>query len=202
MDWAALAAAPTPEAFRETLRQMVERVRTAIVDVRRLLDWAEARPAVDSDRIGIIGFSESTLQVAGLMASDARLAAAALVMGGAHPHQILAACYGPPEGVRAVLLPRFGWAAEQVADAAEPVMRSIDAARLGSRVEPDRVLIVDAGRDDCVPEQARDALWEATGRPTRVTVHSTHSGAFFGMTFLGGNHLRHRILAFFGDALR
>jgi hypothetical protein len=34
-----------------------------------------------------------------------------------------------------------------------------------------------------------------------VTVRSTHSGAFFGMTFLGGNHLRHRILAFFGDAL-
>ena len=83
---------------------MVERVRTAIVDVRRLLDWAEARPAVDGDRIGVIGFSESALQVTGLMASDPRLASAVVVMGGAHPHEILATCYGPPEGVA----PRWG----------------------------------------------------------------------------------------------
>ena len=202
MDWAALAASPTPDALRETLRRMVERVRTTIVDVRRLLDWAEVRPAVDRDRIGMIGFSESTLQVTGLMASDPRLAAVVLMMGGAHPHEILATCYGPPEGVRVALQPRFGWTTEQFVEATEPLLRPIDPAHLVSRVEPGRVLIVDAGQDDCVPSSARNALWDVTGRPTRVTVRSTHSGAFFGMTFLGGNHLRHRIMAFFEEALR
>jgi len=202
MDWSALGSMPTPDAFRETLRRMVERVRTTVIDVRRLLDWAESRPAVDARRIGLIGFSESTLQVAGLMASHAQLAAAVLVMGGAHPHEILAACYGPPEAVRNEIMPRFGWTPAEFVDAIEPVLRPIDPARLGSRVEPERVLIVDAERDDCVPRSAREALWDVIGRPTRVSVRSSHAGAFLGMTFLGGNHVRHRIVEFLGQTLR
>jgi dienelactone hydrolase len=202
IDWDRLGRAADPDAFRLELRRMVERVRTTIVDLRRLLDWAEARPAVDTGRIGLVGFSESTLQVAGLMASEARLAAAVLVMGGAHPHQMLATCYGPPEDMRAQILTRFGWTAAQFAEEAAPIVRPVDAAHLGSRLSPERVLILDAEYDDCVPRSARDALWQVTGAPTRVSVLSTHAGSFLGMTFLGGNHLRHRILDFLGRALR
>jgi dienelactone hydrolase len=201
VEWGALGRAPTPAAFRDELGRMVERVRSTVIDVRRLLDWAAARPAVDPTRIAVVGFSESTLQAAGLMASDPRLAAAVLVMGGAHPHEILAACYGPPEAVRQDVLPRFGWTAHDLARAAAPVMRPIDPARLGSRLAPGRILLFEARRDDCIPGTAREALWEATGRPTRVVVNATHAGAFLGMTFLGGNHIRHRIVEFLDRAL-
>jgi dienelactone hydrolase len=68
---------------------MIERIRTGIIDLRRLLDWAETRRGVAAGSVAVIGFSESTFQVAGLMASDPRVAAAVFLMGGAHPHEIL-----------------------------------------------------------------------------------------------------------------
>ena len=202
IDWEALARAPDPAALRVEVQRTVARVRASVIDLRRLLDWAETRPVVDTTRMAMVGFSESTLQVAAVMASDARLAAAVLVMGGAHPHQIVATCYGPPAVVREAVLPRFGWTAQDFADNLAPLVRSIDPVQLGSRLSPERVLFFDAAYDDCVPRTAREALWNATGRPARVSVLSTHAGSFLAMTFLGGNHIRHRIVDFFGQALR
>lgn len=202
IDWDALARAPDPTAFRVEVQRMVERLRASVIDLRRLLDWAETRPFVDTTRMAMVGFSESTLQVAAVMASDARLAAAVLVMGGAHPHQIFASCYGPPAAVRAKVLPRFGWTAQEFADNLASLVRSIDPAHLGSRLSPEHVLVFDAEYDDCVPRTAREALWNATGRPARVSVLSSHAGSFLAMTFLGGNHIRHRIVEFFGRALQ
>lgn len=202
MDWDAMAEAPTPDAFAAVMRLMVDRVRTTIIDTRRLMDWAEARPEIDARRIGLIGFSESTWQVAGVMASDPRLAAAVLVMGGAQPHEVIAACYGPPAMVRRSVMRRFGWSREQFARALAPLLEPIDPERLGSWVDPGRVLIIDAHEDDCVPPGAREALWLALGRPERISVLSTHSGSFLGMTFLGGNHIRKAIGQFFTRALQ
>jgi Double zinc ribbon len=71
----------------------------------------------------------------------------------------------------------------------------------GQPIHAERVLIFEAGHDDCVPATARDALWTATGRPTRITVPATHAGAFLGLTFLRRNHMRHRIVEFLIHAL-
>ena len=201
MDWSALGNAPTPAAFQAEFRRMVERVRATVVDLRRLLDWAETRPAVAPQRVALIGFSESVLQVGGAMASDPRVAAAILFMGGARPHEVLANCYGPPEAVRREVGLRFGWTAEQFAAVLEPLVEPIDPARLGSRVDAARVLIFEAELDDCVPRTARDALWETMGRPARVSMRTTHAGAFLGLTFLRGNHMRHRVVEFLEHAL-
>lgn len=201
MDWGALGGAPTPAAFENEFRRMIERVRTWVIDLRRLLDWAETRPAVAAGSIGVIGFSESTLQVTGLMASDPRVAAAVLLMGGAHPHEIFGTCYGPPGAVRREISARFGWTREQLVERLRPLTESIDADRLGSRVDAQRVLMFEAGLDDCMPSTARDALWRALGYPLRITVPSTHAGAFLGLTFLRRNYMRRRIVEFLGHVL-
>jgi len=202
IDWNALAEAPDPSAFRVEVERMVERVRTSVIDLRRVLDWAETRPFVDATRIAMVGFSQSTLQVEAVMASDVRLAAAVLVMGVAHPHRIFATCSGWPAIVRNAVLPRFGWTSEEFADNLAPLVRSIDAAHLGSRLDPERLLIFDAEYDHCVPRDAREALWNATGRPARVSILSSHVGSFLAMTFLGGNHIRQRIVEFFDRTLQ
>ena len=202
IDWDAMAEAPTPEAFATVTQRMVDRIRATIIDTRRLMDWAEARPEIDARRIGLIGFSESMWQVAGVMASDRRLAAAVLVMGGARPHEVIAECYGPPAVVRRHVMRRFGWSHDQFVRALEALFEPIDPDRLGSWVDPARVLIIDAHEDDCIPPGAREALWRTLGRPERISVRSSHSGSFLGMTFLGGNHLRTAIGQFFARALR
>jgi dienelactone hydrolase len=201
LDWAAMAEARDPGAFADVTRRMVQRARVTVIDLRRVLDWAESRPEIDSRRIGIIGFSESNLQVAGLLASDDRVAAAVLVMGGAHPHAILATCYGPPEEVRRGVMRRFGWSLEQFTRTVEPLVEPIDAARLGSLADPEGILVLDAQHDDCIPAAAREALWNTLGRPARISVLSTHAGSFLGMTFLGGNHIRRTVAQFFARRL-
>ena len=165
MDWSALGHAPTPAAFQAEFRRMVERVRATVVDLRRLLDWAETRPAVAPQRVALIGFSESVLQVGGAMASDPRVAAAILFMGGARPHEILANCYGPPEAVRREVGLRFGWTAEQFAAVLEPLVEPIDPAQLGSRVDAARVLIFEAELDDCVPRSRAGRVVGGHGPP-------------------------------------
>lgn len=201
LDWGAMAEAPDPGAFAAVMRRMVQRTRVTVIDLRRVLDWAESRPEIDSRRVGIIGFSESNLQVAGLLASDDRLAAAVLVMGGAHPHAILATCYGPPEDVRRRVMRRFGWSLDRFTRTIEPLVEPIDAARLGSRADPEGILVLDAYHDDCIPDVAREALWNTLGRPARISVLSTHAGSFLGMTFLGGNHIRRTVTEFFARRL-
>ncbi|HSE94338.1 MAG TPA: hypothetical protein VLD61_00510 [Methylomirabilota bacterium] len=201
MDWEALAAAPDPAAFAAVMRRMVQRTRVTIIDLRRVLDWAESRPEIDPRRIGIIGFSESNLQVAGVLASDDRLEAAVLVMGGAHPHAILATCYGPPADVRRRVMRRFGWSLDVFSRTIAPLLEPVDPARLGSRADPGGILVLDAHHDDCIPDSARAALWDALGRPARISVVSTHAGAFLGMTFLGGNHIRRTVAQFFARRL-
>jgi dienelactone hydrolase len=202
IDWEAMAEAPTPAAFAAVVRRMVERIRTTVIDLRRLMDWAEGRPEVDARRIGLIGFSESTLQVAGVIAGDPRPAAAVLVMGGAHPHEVLATCHGGAAEVRSRVMRRFGWSRDQLARTLAPLLEPIDPDRLGSRVDPGRVLIIDAHQDDCIPAGARDALWTALGRPERISVAASHSGSFLAMTFLGGNHIRRTIGHFFARTLQ
>jgi dienelactone hydrolase len=201
IDWGALENAPTVSRFTRTMQRMVDRMRVTVIDLRRLMDWAETRPEIDARRIGLVGFSESTLQVAGVLASDDRPAAAVLVMGGAHPHAMLGTCYGPPADVRKAVLPRFGWTVAQYVDTLDLLMAPIDPARLGSRVDPARVLVVDAHDDDCIPQSARDALWWALGRPERITVRAGHAGSFLAMTFLGGNHVRKSIARFLARTL-
>ena len=201
IDWDALADAPTAPAFADTMRKMVDRVRVSAVDIRRVMDWAGQRPELDPRRIGLVGFSESTLQLGAVAASDSRLTAAVFVMGGAHPHEMLATCYGPPADIRHQILPRFGWSVPQYAAVLEPLMAPLDIARFGSRVDPARVLIVEAAQDDCIPADARLALWQALGYPERFSVHAGHAGSFLGMTFLGGNHVRTSISRFLARAL-
>jgi hypothetical protein len=80
-------------------------------------------------------------------------------------------------------------------------MASIDPARLGSQVDPARVLVLDAHDDDCIPQSARDALWQALGRPERISLRASHAGSFLAMTFLGGNHIRKSITRFLARTL-
>jgi hypothetical protein len=201
MDWDALADAPSGPAFSDTMRTMVDRVRSSVVDIRRMIDWAEQRPELDARRIGLVAFSESTVQLGGLVASDPRPSAAVFVMGGAHPHRVLATCYGPPADVRRRILPRFGWSVPEYTAVLASLMAPVNVARLGSRLDPARVLVVEAAQDDCIPGDARDALWQVLGCPERISVHAGHAGSFLAMTPLGGNHVRTSISRFLARVL-
>lgn len=197
LDWERLATVPDEASFLDVFRDAIEYQRVTMMDASRLVDWAEQRPEIDGERVALIGFSIAASVAGSILTQEPRFAAAALVMGGAEQHKILANCAGRRLiAVRERVARDFGWSAEDLELLLEPIMREVDAANYPGRVEPQNVLIVDAGRDDCMAPECRESLWEALGRPERLTMHYDHKRAFYSMTPLGFNWLRYRIWDF------
>jgi dienelactone hydrolase len=197
VDWDGLAEAPDEESFLEVFREAIEHQRVTIIDVQRLVDWAEQRPEIDADRVALIGFSFGASVGGSILAQEPRFAAAALVMGGAQQHKIIAYCAGwRLTEVRERAARDFGWSAEDLEGLLEPIMREVDAANYPGRVDPQNVLIVEASRDDCMAEECRESLWEALGNPERISMEYDHKRSFYSFTPLGFNWLRYRIWEF------
>ena len=138
--------------FLVAWHESVERERAMVIDIRRLIDWAEARPEIDADRIGLIGFSHSAMLAATLAVNEPRIAATVLVFGGARPHEIVARCDGlRTSGLREKVAREFGWSLEEYERRLEPIFRVMDPAQYPARVDPASVLLFEAEEvDDAV----------------------------------------------------
>ncbi len=202
IDWPTLQRVASPDEFVDAVTQFGGRFRTATIDVRRMLDWAESQPETDPQRIGMVGFSISAVVGALVVTNDPRLAASVLVMGGARPAQIVATCPGRMGTAREAILERFEWSVSQYEAVVAEVFRELDPAHYAGRVDPHGVLMIDAHHDDCMPQSARDSLWRALGRPERISFRYKHKMAFLSMTPLGFNFLRQRIYRFLDERLR
>jgi len=134
-DWEEFSETQTEEKFLSNMARIAQREPVNIVDISRLVDWVEARNEIDAARIGLIGFSRSAVTAGMAAVSEPRFAAVVLVMGGAHPHRILAACDGDVGWPRDRILDRFGWTAADYEQAIEPLFRPINAANYPGRVE-------------------------------------------------------------------
>lgn len=195
-DWNRMADAETPADFEAEVRQMVDRAGTMVRDLRRLLDWTEQRGVAVSNT-ALVGFSISAVVGSLALAAEPRFDAAVLVMGGAHPEQIFAACDGRPQWVRERILDRFGWTvAEYRALFERSFTRGDPASYRGLFPPSERILMIDTLRDQCMPGDAREAFWDALGRPPRLTLAYGHKQAFLGMTYLGFGFLNRAMAGF------
>jgi dienelactone hydrolase len=200
-DWQAMGDARTESEFIDVMRRMVERDRTNVIDVSRWVDWAEGREEIDASRIGVIGFSRSALIAVPAAVNEPRLGAVVSVMGGAHPHSIMATCDGRAETLRETIMTRFGWTRDGYERALAPVYAPIDIANYPGRADPSRILVFDSALDECVPQSSREALWETLGRPERYSLQYSHKRSFYAMTGLGLYWMRRRIYEFLEAAL-
>ena len=122
-DWKGLAAAPDQKTFFDLWRLGVKCEEAMIVDVRRIIDWAEARGDIDAERIGLVGFSASAVLAATIAAIEPRLDATVVVMGGGNIHESLAHCpLKRSDGMRERAAD-FGWSLDELAERLEPLAR-------------------------------------------------------------------------------
>lgn len=195
-DWDAMKSAPDEEAFMEISRRMAQRYKNTVLDLRRLVRWAAAQPGIDEDRIAVVGFSISAVVASSLLVAEPELDAGVLIMGGAHPGMLVAECRGRLNEVRQTVKANIGWNQQRYREFFVELFGPFDPARYPGRVDPARVLMIDAAHDECMTEPARDDLWEAMGRPERITYNYSHKLAFLAMTPLGLNHMRRQIFEF------
>jgi dienelactone hydrolase len=201
-DWDALRQAENPEHFRLLMLQQAERIRINVLDVRRIIDWAQTRPEIDWDRIAIIGFSHGALLASIATVAEPRIKASIFVMGGANPHELIAGCQlERTDSVRTVVQQRFGWNLEEYQQELEAIFAPLNVARYAGLVDPKHILIIDSYHDTCIPRTSRDALWETMGRPERFSYEYDHKVSFLSMTPLGFYHMRHIIYNFLDTQL-
>ena len=176
-------------------------MRIVGVDVRRFLDWAETQPDVDLERVGLIGFSIGAVVAAMIAPHEPRISSTVLVMGGGRPGEILAYCDGKAQKTREAVTQRLGWTVDEYRERMTDIFRNVDPVRYGAAIDPERVIIFDAEQDECIPRSAQEDLWEAMGRPQRISLPYSHRVAFLALTPLGGNFVREEIWGFLSRAL-
>ena len=202
IDWDAMAQAQSEAQFRLMAREAAARVRDAVIDTRRMVDWLERQPWIDPQRIGVAGFSLSAVAVGLALVHEPRFAAGVVILGGANPAEIFAVCDGRPGMVREAVRERFAWSQQQYFEVFAEAMVDGDARRYPGRVaDPSRVLFVEASHDDCMTRQSREDLWEVLGRPERISFGFRHRPTFYAMTPLGFNVLGGHATRFFEDRL-
>ena len=115
IDWPKLGTVTDEDEFVELWAQGAESEITTLIDIRRLMDWAENQTEIDGDHIGLIGFSHGAIFAPTIATQDPRITALVLVMGGAHPHHVIARCMGArTEEVQLWAADTFGWSHRRI----------------------------------------------------------------------------------------
>lgn len=193
MAWKNIEHSATADEFISRVSNSAKRLKHAVIDVRRLIDWARTRGEVDNGRIGLVGFSVSAVSGTLVMQSDSRVKSGALIMGGAMIGKIVSECPGNEQSTREAVIRNLGFSVVEYERTVTALFEGLDPTDYPNRVNPGSILITDAGKDDCIPREARDAWWEALGRPERLSFNYDHRRSFLSMTPLGFNFLRRRI---------
>ncbi len=194
--WTSLSTTSSEKQFERMARASAERYRTAVIDMRRLLDWAENQPDIDPGHIGMVGFSMSALVTATLLGNDDRVSTAVLMMGAADFADIFTHCGDRAGEVRKHVLSSYGWSLKRYHDFFQKLFGPADPVNYRGRYDPTKILMIDAAFDNCMSRSSRDALWDATGHPERITLLTRHRSGFYSMTPLGLNFTRRRIYHF------
>ena len=202
LDWNALGSAGTEEEFLARMADNFARIRTNVVDLKRLVDWASGSPEIAADRIGLVGFSHSAIVASLAAINDQRLRATVIMMAGAHPHLVFGHCDGRVGELRSTVLARFGWTVETYQELLQPLTRDIDSASFPGRADPSEILVIDAEKDECFPVESREAMWLSLGQPERYTIGYSHKISFLSMTPFGYNWLRQPVYDFLDAQLR
>ncbi len=200
-DWFELADVDSEAAFDSAIDAAVNRFRAVAIDVRRLIDWAEAQPEIDSSRIGIIGFSMSALVGANVAGNDPRVHTAVYVLGGAHPWDMMAECNLVVQYMRESVSESLGWDQEQYRAFFRDKLRYGDPALWRGSYRSENTLIIESSKDDCIPAGSRASLFSATGEPERILYPYNHWQPFLSMTPVGRNVLTRDIFDFLDRSL-
>jgi dienelactone hydrolase len=144
-------------------------MRQAVADIRRAADWLAARPEVDPARLGCVGVSLGGILGSLAAGVDPRLRLNTLVIAGADLPTILFHESDETERARAILKEK-GVTQEALAAA----LRPIEPLRFAGRIYTPGLLMLNAKRDEIVPREATDALWQAAGHPAIVWYECGH----------------------------
>ncbi|MDO8560955.1 MAG: hypothetical protein Q7R91_01960 [bacterium] len=196
--------AKTETKFMQAVEASANAINNYVIDVRRLITWAETREEIDSKNIGIVGGSIAASISVIAMASDPRIKAGVFDKGGGEFHNVFAISDEPGlKRTREITMNRFGWNAEMFEKKILSQLASVDPSTWAKMINPARVLFISAEDDRWFGKYSVESLWEALGRPERVEYSTGHKFAFLlSLTIFGGHYADYKIFNHFNNRLK
>ena len=163
---------------------------------RRVIDWAESKPEIDTTRLGVFGASLGAFNALFLAALDERVSVASIALaGGSLPYVLVNSNEPRIEKAVAGVKEELSFDDEQLGEyLAEEIVT--DTLLVAPHMHADRVLMVLAKRDKAVPYDSQLNLHDAMGRPQAITLPTGHYTAAAYIFYL-----RSRVLEFFNQKL-
>ncbi|MBM4370126.1 MAG: hypothetical protein FJ098_00630 [Deltaproteobacteria bacterium] len=146
-------------------------------DVRRGMDrWLEEAPP--GLRLGLFGVSMGAMAGVLVAASEPRLRATVLVLGGGPLAEILGSARDPEiNRFRATLAARLGCREAELVPPLRDALEGLDPLEHAGALDPASTLVVSARFDRVVRYRYQVRLWEALGRPRRRVLPCGHYSA-------------------------
>ncbi len=164
---------PSAQGFMSADPQrLVDSGRQAIVDLRCVLDWLEARPEVDSQRLGVLGISLGAITANLAMGVDERLVAGVAIVGGGDLAEVM---------WRSPLAFPWKWKMQRAGmthSMLQEILRPVEPITFADRNRPRRVLMINGYHDVIIPESSTQKLWDALGEPPIIWLNSGHVSLF------------------------
>jgi len=135
------------------------RCALTVIEIRRLIDYLETRADIAPNRIFLLGASYGAMTGSTATALDERVRAAVLVCGGG---DIALFCEAP------AVVDELGAWRHLLRYTAVPFLGPADPVRYVDRISPRPVLFQNMLRDELVPKEAAQALFDAAGEPKEI----------------------------------
>ena len=171
-------------------------IRRTVIRHGRVLDWVENQPTLDSSRIGVFGASLGGFNALYLAALDDRVRAVvpALVAGDL-PYVMVHSTERRIVEAVAAAKETLSMSDDELEAYLQDKLET-DLLTLAPHVDPERVLMILATRDDAVPYEKQQELRQALGSPEAILLPSGHVTAAVYLFYL-----RSRALNFFDRTL-
>ena len=153
--------------------------RQTVIDVRRGIDFLETKPYADTSRVGIMGISLGG--VISLLATEAdpRIRSTVTVVAAGDMPEILATSgFNRIRKLRKTLTKKYDLDREKLVALAEKELSPIDPITYADRIDPQRLLMINASMDDIVKIHVALNSWEAFGKPDFLRLPTGHYSTF------------------------
>lgn len=182
---------------RAGIAQFGELMRNYVIDIRRGIDWLTNQAHIDPERMGIMGISHGAIAGSLLMGIEPRIKAGAFLLGGGNLAEILLSSQERSIiAMRKKIFEQDGMTSDTLYQHAVSVLASIDPITYADRIQPERVLLINAYFDQVIHRKYAEALWDAMGKPRHVWLPAGHysAGLFLGYVYNRTIWHFHRVL--------
>jgi len=184
------------DTLLDDLKHPESAIHKTVQHHRRVLDWAESRPELDTDRIGVFGASLGAFNALFLAALDKRVkVASTALVGGSLPEVLVKSNERRIEEAVAGVKADLELSDEQLMDFLTDEIVT-DTLTVAPHINADRLLMVMARFDKTIPYENQLRLYGAMGQPRAITLPTGHASAALYIFYL-----RSRVRKFFDRAL-